>query len=408
MGVHGSTRLFPLLLLLAGSLPARATELAVAGDVIDHANVARYAHLLSEGAVRWIRDGGWLGPRGRVTLRVGATRPTPLPPSYREATRRWSTGIRLTEAGPLEGWVAGMPFPDPQPPRLAEKILWNQYYRWRGDEIVIDGYRTTQTDRRGRRRETRGVFQLLTLSGRSAPDAPPELGRNLRALRTASKLIFTHPPTSRWQTTLFYRYADPRRDDDVYLYLPSTRRVLRVQGGRRCAPVRGSDFTPDDFFGFDGRVYEHVWRLVGEAEVLALVHQERLPPRLDAYGIWPVGESFEVREVWIVEETPKDAGYCYGRRRLWIDRETFHVLYADVWDRSGVYWKGFLSTYAHRAIESGEAAPVWGGTGAYDFQSGHSTFVTIGPPELGGGYRIDGHTLGVTDFTPGALLRRGR
>jgi hypothetical protein len=401
-----------LLALLAGSRVEGQEEgpplLPQPGERIDHRNLKRYEHLLPEHAIRWIRDGAWFGEEGRTSITVGETRPAPLPASFLAASALHAGEARLGEDGVLEGWQAGLPFPEPSEPELGAKILWNQYYRWRGDETVIDTYRTTQTDRWGNRRETRGVFQLLTVAGRTDRDGPTELAGNGRGIRTASKLVFTYPSESRWQTTLSYRYRDPTRDDDVWIYLPSTRRVLRVQGGRRCSPVRGSDFTPDDFFGFDGRVWEHRWRVVHEGPALALVHQAAIPPELDARGAWPVGEAWELREVWVVEGVPKDPGYCYGRRRLWIDKENFEVLHADVWDPGGVYWKGFLSTYGHGRVENGESAPIWAGTGATDFQNRHLTFVSIGEPELGVGYRIGGQELGFTDFTPAALRRLGR
>lgn len=407
-----SELLAALLFALLTASPAHAEEGAPAlpqpGEVIDHSNLERYEHLLPEHAIRWIRDGAWFGEEGRVSITVGETRPAPLPPSYLAASARHAGEAHLGEDGVLEGWTAGLPFPEPGEPELAAKILWNQTYRWRGDETVIDTYRTVQTDRWGNRRETRGVFELLTVAGRTDGGGPTELAGNGRQIRTASKLIFTYPSEARWQTTLSYRYRDPTRDDDVWIFLPSTRRVLRVQGGRRCSPVRGSDFTPDDFFGFDGRVWEHRWRVVREGLALALVHQATIPPELGARGAWPSGEAWELRPVWVVEGVPKDTGYCYGRRRLWIDKENYQVLHADVWDPGGEYWKGFLSTYGYGPVEGGESGPIWGGTGAYDFQSRHATFVTIGEPELGIGYRIGGKRLGFADFTPAALRRLGR
>jgi hypothetical protein len=59
-------------------------------------------------------------------------------------------------------------------------------------------------------------------------------------------------------------------------------------------------------------------------------------------------------------------------------------------------------------VDHGQAAPVWGGTGAYDFQTRHLTYVTVGEAEMGIGYRINGSDLGLADFTPNALLRLGR
>jgi len=398
------------LLLFVASHASAEAALPKPGDVIDHTNYRQYEALLSEGAIRWLRDGGFLGEDARVSIRVGETRPAPLPPRYLAASQRHSAGVALGADGDVTGWTAGLPFPAPTEPDLGAKIVWNHYYRWRGDDYVLDTYRTSQTDRLGNQRETRGVFQLLTIAGRTtrAEGEPTELGSNPRRLRWVSRLVFTHPNAARYQTTLSYRYLDPRRDDDVWVYLPSTRRVLRVQGGQRCSPVRGSDFTPDDFFAFDGRVFEQDWKVVGEGQTLAVMHQKHLPPKLDAHGAWPLDEDWELRDVWVVEGHPKDDRYCYGKRRMWIDKENFQVLHADVYDPQGVYWKGFLSSYAQRAAKSGQVGPTWGGTLATDFQSQHLTYVLPGAPEWGLGYELDGSDLTPNDFTPEALLRLGR
>jgi hypothetical protein len=138
------------------------------------------------------------------------------------------------------------------------------------------------------------------------------------------------------------------------------------------------------------------------------MHQKNVPPKLDERGAWPVDEEWELRDVWIVEGTPKDSGYCYGRRRMWVDKESFQVLYADAYDPNDVYWKGFVSSYAERPVASGQVGPVWGGTVATDFQNGHLTYVLPGPSEWGQGYTIDGSDLTPNDFTPEALLRLGR
>jgi hypothetical protein len=133
-----------------------------------------------------------------------------------------------------------------------------------------------------------------------------------------------------------------------------------------------------------------------------------VPVELDEHGVWPADEQWELRPVWIVEGVPRDSGYCYGRRRLWIDRETSMVLYADTWDHKGDYWRGFVSTYTHQLLGDGQRGPVWTGTGGYNFQVGHATYVTIGPPERGLGYRVNASDLSLADFTPVALLRTGR
>jgi len=46
--------------------------------------------------------------------------------------------------------------------------------------------------------------------------------------------------------------------------------------------------------------------------------------------------------VWILELTPKDAYYAYGRQILWIDKELFFGYYKEIYDRAGEYWKTII------------------------------------------------------------------
>ena len=57
---------------------------------------------------------------------------------------------------------------------------------------------------------------------------------------------------------------------------------------------------------------------------------------------WPVNLHVAKRPVWILEMTPKDPYFAYGRQILWIDKDLYRAYYKEVYDRSGEYWKTFL------------------------------------------------------------------
>src|SRR5262249_27133991 len=54
---------------------------------------------------------------------------------------------------------------------------------------------------------------------------------------------------------------------------------------------------------------------------------------------WPTNLHMTSRPVWILELTPKDPYYAYGRQILWIDKELFFGYYKEIYDRAGEYWK---------------------------------------------------------------------
>src|SRR5262249_44744224 len=69
-----------------------------------------------------------------VELIVGPPVEHPLPLSYREATQKYSSQVKLVETPDgglmIRDYVAGMPFPDPAEPHKGWKILANLWFRY--------------------------------------------------------------------------------------------------------------------------------------------------------------------------------------------------------------------------------------------------------------------------------------
>ena len=67
-----------------------------------------------------------------------------------EATQKKNAGKTTLKAdGTMEGYVAGLPFPDAKEPNKAQKIMWNYTYRWRGDDFSYPGGYVNATKRKG-------------------------------------------------------------------------------------------------------------------------------------------------------------------------------------------------------------------------------------------------------------------
>jgi hypothetical protein len=54
------------------------------------------------------------------------------------------------------------------------------------------------------------------------------------------------PEQGKYTTSLDMSYADVTRLDELYMYLPSARRPIRMSQASRCSPVPGSDFTYEE------------------------------------------------------------------------------------------------------------------------------------------------------------------
>src|SRR5580693_1127558 len=94
------------------------------GDFITSENADKVKDLVSPGVL-------WRVQRG-MTFKVVPTERIDWPPPYREATEKYSSQVRLSDdKDSLIGFVAGQPFPllDPNDPDIANKIMWNYYFR---------------------------------------------------------------------------------------------------------------------------------------------------------------------------------------------------------------------------------------------------------------------------------------
>lgn len=61
-----------------------------------------------------------------------------------------------------------------------------------------------------------------------------------------ANLTLLAPEQSRYTTSLTIVPDDLTKNQDNYVFLPSLRRSLRLSSAARCAPLLGSDYTPDD------------------------------------------------------------------------------------------------------------------------------------------------------------------
>jgi len=197
-----------------------------------------------------------------------------------------------------------------------------------------------------------------------------------------------HPADVAGVVSLSHRYRDPSRRDSIWTYVPAMRRVRQVSPANRSDGFLGSDLSQDDGPYFDGKVQDFEWKLVGEQDLLVLFDRpsfdreadlERLPGggwRMEIPGgarvgyqvpdwqgaPWcPVQEILIRRPHWVVEATPKDPYYLYGKLILRFDKDLFLGSYSSKYD-----WKGkLMMSYSAVRTNIVRAAPgeLWGWAG---------------------------------------------
>jgi len=327
------------------------------GQAIDAENAERFQHLLNPG-MQWAVTRGW---------RIEVAEPAPIvaPRAYREATEKYAAQTRLATDGlALENHVAGRPFVhiDPSDPDAVRKIMWNYYFNFHViDDVVLRDFhpRTGTIGEDGSMQVERAYvvdsYRKLNYTARLYVEPKPELPNPEGVRFKESVHPIVEPFDLKGVGFTAYRYLDPNKQDDSWLYLPQLRRVRRMSSAQRSDALFGQDTDADSYGGYNGHIAWMDYRLLGERTVLAPVHARNCPLKWGKPHDWTVNDVWEPRRVWVVEARPKLAQYAYGKRVLFVDQESFLIPLTDSYDRAGQLWKSQVNVYAQRTAEGAAA-----------------------------------------------------
>ena len=103
------------------------------GETIGPQNWQKIQGMVGENLLSRIKAG--------YTIQIKASKVYQPLKEYVEATEKYSGKVSLGADGELLNYVAGQPFPkiDPSDPQLGQKLAWNFFYRWLGDDYKTGG-----------------------------------------------------------------------------------------------------------------------------------------------------------------------------------------------------------------------------------------------------------------------------
>jgi hypothetical protein len=400
--------------------PARAD--VQPGDIITKANVDKVKDLISPG-VEWCVKHG-------MAMKIVPYKKVEWNKAFREATEKYSGQVKLAPDGrSLTGHVAGLPFPniDPNDPQIALKIMWNFEYK---------PYATDDEDLRNFDSDTGPVsdsspmqierhflldhLRTLWYTARVYVDPKPAMP-NPDGVRAKSSLHpILEPFDLKGVGETGIRYLSPDRQDDTWLYMPSLRRVRRLSSAQRSDALFGQDTDVDSYGGYAGQIPWFDWKYLGEKEIVASFHAEAFPVKYcEGAGDFMFCDNWEKRKVYVVEGVPRLPQYAYGKRLLFIDKETYLVAYTDISDRSGQLWKVWVNewSFKHRASpaygdEYPDEMPYQPSITMVDMQLSHATKASLPSakyPGEQGWYFNQGAKSGTSEefFTVAHLIETG-
>lgn len=387
-----------LILALSSPLPAACAESAAAsippGTVITQQNWQQYKDFMNPGLQgMWAGTYGWKFPPD-FQMPIGPTRHYPPPPQFLKYTEQYSPQVRI-ETLPngrhiLQNYVAGLPFPNPQEPMKGWKILANDWYAYVPAVICNDSGGQVFRDRDGNVTYNEIIVSLHIYDHVGDPGMPIRDPNNL-GLYYTEYFELVVPEQARYTTILTVYYQDQTKDEDTFIFVPALRRTLRLSSTARCSPVFGSDATNDDtrHGAFNGNITKFDAQYLGEKKVIVQPDPDNIksgdlnnfePPFFFPKPTVSLG-NWEVRDAYVIDarHIPSlSAGYCYGKRILYCDRESSNAKWAELYDANMKLWKIFYDPQS--IIEVPGIGRFWtnGGWGElFDVQNEHLTWVHL-------------------------------
>jgi hypothetical protein len=423
-------------LTLAGLPERAAADCNVSpGTVITKANWQQYKDCFSDGEqYLWTGTEFWKMPDD-IEIHVGPQHQWTLPKPYVEATEKYGGQTQLVKQSDgtmkLGNYIAGTPFPNPSGPAKGTEIMANVTYKMGGYMSAVflnlknQGAFYTK-DRFGNYSAeiVDALYRQLAYNWQS-DQGIPQIDPQAAGTYFSEWIMVEQPEQSRYTSVLTLIYQDNLRDDDDYAFVPALRRTLRLSSSARCAPLLGSDMVKDDQrVGWNGGVGKFEGQWLRDQKLLTLEEMNskaagKFPAEYDGMLGWPKPSwgTWETRDAYVVDvrRVPSlAAGYCYGKRIDYVDKEYYSNLAEDVYDSNMKLWKVVTVSQTPAKFDNyGEQPGFCGIVETYwDVQNDHASYITSFNPQ-GACSLIDGQVPkqynNVSKYsTPGGLMQNMR
>ena len=174
---------------------------------------------------------------------------------------------------------------------------------------------------------------------------------------------FLEPADVKGTVSLLIEHSD--KDDDIWIYLPSVKKVRRLISSNKKDSFVGTDFSYGDVIGHKVKEWNHT--IVKEEDV-------------------------DGKPCYVIESTPKDAtvktNTGYSKRIGWIQKDNFVTVKAVSYDEAGELLKE--AKYSHwKEVDTVKHKWQAGILEAKNLQTGHITVITIDQFKVNNGVKDD-------------------
>jgi hypothetical protein len=328
-----------------------------AGTQITAANWRQYRQYMPLGMIGLFEGKYYWKMPADVEINVGPTVSFPVPGFYVDATEKNAGQVRIVHLpdgnNDIVNYSGGSPFPSPQEPDKGYKLLTDLWFAY-GPYLSTGGsenpLHTCTEDRFGSIFCQSVDYAYRQLGYNTDPRLPREDPQSPDVWFT-EWIMVEAPEQSRYTAQLTLFSKDNQRNQELYVFLPSLRRSIRLSVAARCSPVLGTDYIQDDYKGngFNGGIAMFDAKFLGRRKVLTLFgNYKRLAGDFPNNYYMPVGwprpswGQWQLRDVDVIDvrRVPsKRAGYCVGSRIIYEDAQNHYAVWEESFDVNLKLWK---------------------------------------------------------------------
>ncbi|HEC68862.1 MAG TPA: outer membrane lipoprotein-sorting protein [Candidatus Omnitrophica bacterium] len=196
-------------------------------------------------------------------------------------------------------------------------------------------------------------------------------------------VVMTYPTELKGLAVLTWTYEDPQKDQNVWLWIPSLKKVRKISASEDDDAFMGSDFT-----------VEEVSTRRFEDESYKLIGSKNFP----GYKFEHTGEvKFKDKPCFVVECTPLKPHWYYSKRIVWIDKDTGGNIFEEYYDKNGKLFKTLFREWVWTDLGD-KKYPSQISLECKDLRTNHRTVILMEDTK----YDQD---LSEYDFTVKALMR---
>jgi hypothetical protein len=173
-------------------------------------------------------------------------------------------------------------------------------------------------------------------------------------------IVVTSPAQTKGLAILTWTYEDPKRDQDVWLWLPSLKKSRKISASEDDDAFMGSDLTVEEVS--TRRLEDETYKLVGEKI-------------FSGYKFEYTGEmKFQGTPCYVIEATPLKPRWYYAKRNTWITKDNGTEIFEEYFDKNG---KLFKTIYRGWTLydPQGKKYPTQDEIECKDLRTGHRTVI---------------------------------